>query len=474
MVSGTASGFQAAAAHERELNERQRQILRLIEAGHTNREIADLLGMSVDGAKWNVSEILSKLGLASREEAAEYWRWRHAGVWSRVRGLMAAPLVKVAAGTTGAMAVVAIGVAILLPSGDDAPQDVRLTPNQPFVLEAVVKKFDRSRRADAPPDQASAHQVVEDEHEVTWSHRDSAHTRWDTVQTKSFDGRWESTSFVADGQREWTIHPGTAEYRPVEPGAQRAVFTLTTFGPTYQPDIPSLMASLLPRGQLHVEIVGHEVVLGRETVIIEYGAEMTYSWNGHEYLTGLMRMWVDPETMMILRHDVDSGRFLAEVTSLEYAATLDDQVFAYTPPADYSVVENPLSPTPVPTPLVKAVIRDAAGLPDGFSLKEESTESLNGEVVYSDRYYGTDAYPTGPWIRIRQRIWTGGGVPFSLRAGLNSPGADTDWWKENNGLPAAGWFADGVAFALTASADAREGWEAVLESISGTRISQRP
>jgi hypothetical protein len=48
--------------------------------------------MSLDGAKWNVSEILSKLGLASREEAGEYWRWRHGGVWSRVRALFGTPL----------------------------------------------------------------------------------------------------------------------------------------------------------------------------------------------------------------------------------------------------------------------------------------------------------------------------------------------------------------------------------------------
>ncbi|MEX0782454.1 MAG: LuxR C-terminal-related transcriptional regulator [Dehalococcoidia bacterium] len=473
MVSGTASDFREAATHERELNGRQREILRLVEAGHTNREIADMLGLSVDGAKWNVSEILTKLGLATREEAAEYWRWRHSGVWARVRGLLAAPLVKVAAGAAGAVAAVGIGAAVMFSGGDEATPE-RLTPDQPFVLEAVVTKYDRSRLADTPMPDAAAQQVVEDQHEVSWSHRDSAHTRWEAVQTKSFEGRWQSTSFVADGQREWHIEDGTVTHRPVDPGAQRSVYSLTTFGPTHQPDIPSLMAALLPGGasQMHVEIVGNDVLLGRETVIIEYGAEMTYSWNGNDYRTGLLRMWVDPETMMILRHDVDSGRFLAEVTSLQYGATLDDAVFAYTPPAGYLVREGEPLNAPTSTEPVEPEFRDAAGLPPGFSLKEESSESLRGEVVYVDRYYGTDAYPAGPWIRIRQRKWAGGGVPFSLRAGLSSPGATTDWWQDERAVGA--WFKDGVAFAVNADGLNSSDVETVLESMSPLRITSYP
>lgn len=60
-----------------ELTERQRQILALMAAGHTNSEIADALGFTLDGAKWHVSEILRKLDVESREEAAEHWRVEH-------------------------------------------------------------------------------------------------------------------------------------------------------------------------------------------------------------------------------------------------------------------------------------------------------------------------------------------------------------------------------------------------------------
>ncbi len=53
---------------------RQREVLDLIARGLTNAEIAERLDVTLAGAKWHVSEVLSKLGADSREEAAEYWR----------------------------------------------------------------------------------------------------------------------------------------------------------------------------------------------------------------------------------------------------------------------------------------------------------------------------------------------------------------------------------------------------------------
>jgi len=56
------------------LTKRQREVLALIADGHTNPEIAAALSISLDGAKWHVREILSALGVDSREAAAAYWR----------------------------------------------------------------------------------------------------------------------------------------------------------------------------------------------------------------------------------------------------------------------------------------------------------------------------------------------------------------------------------------------------------------
>jgi hypothetical protein len=47
-------------------------VLRLVREGLSNEEIARRLGISVDGAKFHVSEILGKLGVSTRAEAA---RW---------------------------------------------------------------------------------------------------------------------------------------------------------------------------------------------------------------------------------------------------------------------------------------------------------------------------------------------------------------------------------------------------------------
>jgi DNA-binding CsgD family transcriptional regulator len=52
------------------LTERELEVLRLIAAGHTNRQIGDTLYMSPKTASVHVSRILSKLGVAGRVEAA--------------------------------------------------------------------------------------------------------------------------------------------------------------------------------------------------------------------------------------------------------------------------------------------------------------------------------------------------------------------------------------------------------------------
>ena len=53
------------------LTRREQEVLELIRLGLTNEEIAQRLGISLDGAKYHVSQILSKLGVATREEAAQ-------------------------------------------------------------------------------------------------------------------------------------------------------------------------------------------------------------------------------------------------------------------------------------------------------------------------------------------------------------------------------------------------------------------
>src|SRR6266545_353996 len=55
------------------LTPREWEVLALLRDGLSNPEIAEGLAISRDAVKYHVSEILTKLGVASREEAA-LWR----------------------------------------------------------------------------------------------------------------------------------------------------------------------------------------------------------------------------------------------------------------------------------------------------------------------------------------------------------------------------------------------------------------
>ena len=58
------------------LTPRQFEVLELLRERLTNPEIAERLGISPDGAKWHVKEILWKLDVPSREEAVRWQRER--------------------------------------------------------------------------------------------------------------------------------------------------------------------------------------------------------------------------------------------------------------------------------------------------------------------------------------------------------------------------------------------------------------
>jgi DNA-binding CsgD family transcriptional regulator len=69
-------GERGRPKHPDILTPRQFEVLELVREGLTNPQIAERLGISPDGAKWHVKEIIWKLGVRSREEAAEWQRER--------------------------------------------------------------------------------------------------------------------------------------------------------------------------------------------------------------------------------------------------------------------------------------------------------------------------------------------------------------------------------------------------------------
>jgi DNA-binding CsgD family transcriptional regulator len=94
--------------HPDVLTPREWEVLRLLRENLSNEEIADHLGITVRTAKYHVSEILSKLGVSSRDEAAA-WQPPPQPSWWRFAALpLAAKLASVAV-----VAAVITGVGIL-------------------------------------------------------------------------------------------------------------------------------------------------------------------------------------------------------------------------------------------------------------------------------------------------------------------------------------------------------------------------
>ena len=106
------------------LTPRQREVIDLMAHGKTNAQIGDALGISLDGAKWHVSEILSVLGVETREQAVEVWR-EHSRLDRRIGRTVRAmsPIAGLKLFGAGAAMVLvagaAVGVWLLLANGSD-------------------------------------------------------------------------------------------------------------------------------------------------------------------------------------------------------------------------------------------------------------------------------------------------------------------------------------------------------------------
>src|SRR5688572_19872740 len=136
--------------HNDVLTPREWQVLSLLREGLTNEQIALSLGITFDTAKFHVSEILGKLGVDSRQEAAA-WRgqprtaptpaatptiWQRAGLTSPVRVFAAAAIAAVA------LSLLALAAGLLLMSARDADEPaVSLGNTDEEELTAIVESL---------------------------------------------------------------------------------------------------------------------------------------------------------------------------------------------------------------------------------------------------------------------------------------------------------------------------------------------
>jgi DNA-binding CsgD family transcriptional regulator len=153
-------------------SDRQRQVLDALVEGKSNAEIAVRLGITVDGAKWHVSELLGETGFADRQELAAWWRSQRAG---RARGwlLPLAGLLKPAVAVLTFVALALTGVAVLSSRKDASPRPPlssyppvpTAVPPTPWPEEAVAALAEQDKAPEncEPPEKQDLRLVTEGE-----------------------------------------------------------------------------------------------------------------------------------------------------------------------------------------------------------------------------------------------------------------------------------------------------------------------
>jgi photosystem II stability/assembly factor-like uncharacterized protein/DNA-binding CsgD family transcriptional regulator len=135
------------------LTPREQEVFAFIRDGLTNPQIAEQLGISIEGVKYHVSEILSKLGVSTREEAAV---WRPQRSWW---GAVLSPIAVLGRRSSWALGGAAIaaacgGLAVLAfllvrSSGGSGPPLAALVPTARAVPTNVANAVASSPTAEA-------------------------------------------------------------------------------------------------------------------------------------------------------------------------------------------------------------------------------------------------------------------------------------------------------------------------------------
>src|SRR5450830_1356760 len=129
------------------LTPREWEVLSLLRENLTNEQIAERLGVTLHAARYHVSEILSKLGVATREEAAA---WQPKEVRLGPRWSIAFQIWLTAAASVALIAVGVLAWGVSRGSGDDAQSVVNASPtaSQPAAsaTESPIPTFIASTR----------------------------------------------------------------------------------------------------------------------------------------------------------------------------------------------------------------------------------------------------------------------------------------------------------------------------------------
>lgn len=489
--------FEAAAASEHLLSPRQRDVLQMVAGGKTNPEIAEALGVTLDGAKWNVSEILTKLNLATREEAAAYWRWRQhprTRVTRFARGFATLGALRWTAGVAGAGAVAAVAVIAWAAFSGAEPRAT--SPLRPFSLEADIRVTTSQKTG---PDGLPVFQDEDSHSFLRWWLQDDAHWKW---EAETVEPVLDARRFVAaaDGTTVTTYADTTNVYseRPFQPlpgGYVMPPAMSVMIGPVPAPDSDAFVTMLgqWGDGSTSARVVGEEVLLGRKTQVIEVSPVRTSSssssGSGVETTStsGTMRVWLDPERMVAMKaiiDDPENQSLAAVVTKLEWDVRPSNAAIRFTPPpgatkSDDDDVSGSGSGGASMTPGQREV-RLAAGflvpsyVPEGFLQVRESSSTSGGasepdgaEAIIA----GPDDTTPRPYIRL-QETRRPGGLPPSLAKGEALQVADHPAYRivEGDTVHLA-WGQDGLVIVLSARGVPADELLRVAESLKPSPVA---
>lgn len=350
------------------------RVLELLREGLTNAEIGERLGVSVHAVKFHVSNMLSKLGLEGREDLA---RWKPETARERMRSRLGSILgllklgggVKV--GASIAMAGAGLGAGAVLfamaNAGDDDPpsQDAEKTPETgalPDVTPSLAVTSFRLvqhevRDIDTPP---GSGQHFEQRREVAFRAPDNRadvtrHIRPDQAVTYQ----------VHRGTKRWFWggvgdHVTEIDVAPFGIGASQA---FSQFGWPFQASDLDQLIRVVMAGQ-DVQHTSTTTVAGRPVMEITLTANKCFT-GGYEDVEGERRMWVDTETLFVLKFE-QRGKdgnvsLLWEVLEIEYNEALPDSTFEFPRDRTISVlVSTPVVPSVTPPATVDGCANPAA------------------------------------------------------------------------------------------------------------------
>jgi len=329
------------------LTPREQEVLELIAEGLTNEQIAVRLGISFGGAKYHVAEILSKLGVSSREEAARYLRQpartRFAALaplmfWMREGATEPSGLVKAAILAAGGVAVLLVISALLvLPSiggGDNSSvaRDPLEAISADLGFDAQGNLVQRGQASnltsyyyqasveigEKPPPPGGRRPPAAELPELrptqirSWYSAGEG-SRWDALDGNTLVGRR-----VFDQDSFWSYDGSTNTYEQyaLDDNYRSGV----EVGPLPADGIVGL------HNPQDWKPAGQERIAGRITQIVEREVDGQYE-----------RIWVDTEYNFVLKHESNDGmnpHRVTEVTRIDYNGSVSPQQLVFdTPPA---------------------------------------------------------------------------------------------------------------------------------------------